>query len=290
MKRIALVTDSTTDLTRDMQAEFGVHAVKLKVVFGEKTFLDGELSGVEFFLHLLQFHGTPGTPPPEEEDFAAVYKGLLDNHDEIISIHLSEAMSSTITMAREARKKLGASDRIHLVDSGSVSVGTALQVAEAARGIRNGLEVQEILAGLKDARANTETMYTLDTLTFLRRNRRVSLLKGMIASFLNLKPLIRINAQGVFESAGGVRDQDLALKTLVKLFRDKAAGRRVLALAVAHGSAREPALRLKKSLENAFRPEESFFTEVGPAVGVYTGPGVIGAAVRYAGSDKDRPV
>lgn len=282
MNRIALVTDSTSDLTKDMQAEFGAHIVRLKVVFGEQVYYDGDLSAVDFYFRLLQAQNPPSTPPPDPEDFVSLYNSLLEQHDEVISIHLSEGLSRTIAVAREARDIVGAANRIHIVDSGFVSVATAMQVAEAARGIRKGLDTREILATLKAARDNTETMMMLDTLTFLRRGRRIGRLKGMIASFLNVKPLVRINDEGVFEAAGRAKDQTQALETIVKYFQEKAAGRRVLSFAVAHGSAREPAQRLKKILEQTFDAEVSFFSEVGPAVGVHVGPGVFGAALRFA--------
>lgn len=281
MKNIALVTDSTTDLNESMQKEFDAHILRLKVDFGKQIFEDGDLSPVEFYLRLLREQETPSTIPPSIDDFTALYESLLDSHEEIISIHLSEALSKTIAIAREARVKLGAANRIHLVDSGSVSLGTALLVAEAAKEIRDGLETKDILKNLHGVQNNTETMFILDTLLFLRRGGRIGRLRGMVASFLNVKPILQVT-QGEFDAAGRARDLDQAMETLVNLFREKSQGRRVIGMGVVHGSARDAGMMLKRILENTFAVETNYFSEVGPVIGAHSGPGLVGAALRFA--------
>lgn len=104
----------------------------------------------------------------------------------------------------------------------------------------------------------------------------------MFSSFMNIKPIIRINQEGAFESVGRVKDQDQGMTEMIKLFRAQAAGRRVISSGVVHGSAREAGLRLKHALEYAFDVDVSFFSEVGPIVGANSGPGLIGAALRFA--------
>lgn len=281
MGSIALVTDSTTDLNESMQKEFKTHVLRLKVVFGTQVLNDGDLSPVEFYLRLLREQESPTTLPPDLEEFIALYESLLENHDEIISIHLSEALSKTIAVAREARVKLGATNRIHLVDSGSLSLGTALLVAEAAKEIRVGFETKDILKNLHGVQNTTETMLILDTLLFLRRGGRIGRLRGMVASFLNVKPIIQVT-EGEFEAAGKARDLDQAMETMVSLFREKSQGRRVISMGVVHGSARDAGMRLKRMLENTFAVETCYFSEVGPVIGVHSGPGLVGATLRFA--------
>lgn len=282
MAKIALVTDSSSDLTSEMQREFDANIIKLTVTIGDKTFQDGDLTSVEFFFRQLKSPDPPVTHPASLDEFISLYSRLLENHEEIISIHLSEALSKTLSIARQAREVLDAGKRIHLVNSSSVSMGTALLVAEAARAIRAGLSSQEILAELNQVQANTTVVLMLDTLTFLRRNGRLGGLQGMFSSFMNIKPIIRINQEGAFESVGRVKDQDQGMTEMIKLFRAQAAGRRVISSGVVHGSAREAGLRLKHALEYAFDVDVSFFSEVGPIVGANSGPGLIGAALRFA--------
>lgn len=281
MAKIALVTDSSSDLTEDMQEEFAANIIKQKVYFGEQDY-SKDCCTAQFFFRQLTCPESPTTQPAELGDFVSLYKALLKNHEEIISIHLSELLSKHLSLARQAREILGAEQRIHLVNSGSVSIGAALQVAEAARGIKEGQGTKDILDNLERARANTDTLLMLDTLNFLRRSGRNCLLKGFLASMINAKPIARVNPEGGFDSIGRARDHDQGIAFMVRCFREKAAGRQVVSSGIVHGAARDYAVKLKHALEYAFCVEVNFFLEVGPIVGAYSGPGMIGAALTFA--------
>lgn len=279
MKKIALVTDSTADLTPELVREWNIHVIPLKVIFQEKQFLDGELSPEEFYSRLAQATDLPKTSQPSPDDFATLYGHVLEKFDEVISIHISAGLSGTLNAAHVAKDKF--KDRIHLVDSRSISLGIGQLVLDAATSIKEGLDVQAILARIDRARERMETIFTLDTLEYLHKGGRIGKVQGLLGSLLNIKPIIRVNDQGVYVPVAKTRSREKALEGIIKSLERSANGRAVQMLAVAHGAAREAGILLKEELEKAFKIKASMFTQVGPVIGVHTGPGTVGASVVF---------
>lgn len=279
MKQIALVTDSTADLTPEMIQEADIHVMPLKVNFGEKEYLDGELTPEAFYLKLAAAEQLPTTSQPAPEDFINLYRKLLEEYDQIVSIHISSGLSGTYNAARLAAQSFA--DKIHLLDSRSISLGIGIQVMQAAKHIAAGLQPKEILKQLSRVQNNLETLFTLDTLKYLRKGGRIGRVSGTVGSLLNIKPIIRVNDEGIYVPAGKVRSREKALKALVDNFLQLAKGRKAKVLAVAHGAALEAGVSLRKGLEEALSVKCAVFCQVGPVIGVHTGPGTVGAAVLF---------
>ncbi|MDD4569602.1 MAG: DegV family protein [Tepidanaerobacteraceae bacterium] len=279
MNRIALVTDSTADLTEEIKNEYDIHVVPLKVRFKDQEYFDYEITSEEFYRRLAQESQLPITSQPSPEDFSNIYHELLKDHDEIISIHISSGLSGTLNAANLAKE--GLNGRIHIIDSKTISLGIGLMVAEAARNIREGLSALQVVDGLSKVRKNIETLFTLNTLEYLQKGGRIGKVQGIVGSLLNIKPVVRVGDDGIYHTYGKTRSQERALDSIVQAFRDLARGRKHIRLAVAHGAAQQAGLYLKEALENALQLKTSVFTQVGPVIGVHTGPGTIGAAVQF---------
>lgn len=279
MKRIALVTDSTADLTDEIKNKYNIHVVPLKVRFKEQEYCDNELTSEEFYEKLAQVKQLPVTSQPSPEDFSNMYRKLLKDHDEIISIHISSGLSGTINAANIAKEDLNG--RVHIIDSKTISLGIGLMVTEAARNISEGLSALQIVEGLSKVRKNIETLFTLNTLEYLQKGGRIGKVQGIVGSLLNIKPVVRVGDDGIYHTYKKARSQERALNSIVQAFKDLAQGRKHIRLAVAHGAAHQAGLYLKEALENALQLKASIFTQVGPVIGVHTGPGTIGAAVQF---------
>lgn len=279
MKKIALVTDSTADLTPEMIKTCNAHVVQLKVKFADGEYPANEITSDEFYARLQKEKALPKTSQPNPEDFISLYSKLLEDYQEIISIHLSSRLSGTLNAAQLAKEKLKAN--INIVDSKTISLGMGLMVMEAANHIRNGLESSQILDKIKDVRNNIETLFTINTLEYLHKGGRIGKVSSLLGSLLNIKPVVRVGDDGVYHAYGKACSQKKALKLIVKAFRDLANGRKPVKLVVAHGAAKQAGLCLKEALESAFELKASTFTQVGPVIGVHTGPGTVGAAIQY---------
>lgn len=280
MSKIALVTDSTADLTKEMQKELNLHVIPLKLRFEEDEFKDGEMTAVDFYTRLANCTTLPKTSQPSPDDFIRLYQRLLTDHDEILSIHLSSGLSGTLNSAYLAKEKL--KEKIHIVDSKNISLGTGLMVMEAAQLIREEWAIPQILEKLSAARKKIETLFTLNTLEYLHKGGRIGKVSGLLGSLLKIKPIVRVNEEGIYVPQGIARSQDRALHGIVNAFHGLAKGRKPSTIIVAHGAAEQAGLKLKDALENTFNLKISTFTQVGPVIGVHTGPGTVGAAIKFA--------
>ena len=279
MEKIALVTDSTADLNMDMQKTFKAHVIPLKIHFGQKEYFDGELGPDEFYQKLETALELPRSSQPSPGDFMALYDRLLKKFDTIISIHLASALSGTVNAARLAAETL--QKNIHVVDSKTISLGIGLMVGEAAHCINGGVPVANILERLQLVRKNVETIFTLNTLEYLHKGGRIGKVTSLLGSILNIKPIVRVNEEGVYIPVGKVRSQNRAVEQIVTQIESLAKGRIIKTLVVAHGAAPDAAYKLKIALENHFKQKVTFFTQVGAVIGVHTGPGTVGAAVKF---------
>lgn len=278
--RVALVTDTTADLPPHLLKEWDVRVLPLKISFGNQQFLDTELIPEEFYDRLAAGSELPTTSQPSPEDFIALYGKVLAENDELISIHISAGLSGTLNSANLAAEHFPG--RVHLVDSRSISLGIGQQVQVAAEGIREGLPVPTVLDRIAKLRENMETLFTLDTLEYLHKGGRIGLVKGLLGSLLKIKPIIRVNDQGIYVTAGIARSRESALAAIVTDLEQTAAGRKVKTLAVAHGAAPEAAAKLRAMIEDRFQVQTSLFAQVGPVIGVHTGPGTVGASLVFA--------
>lgn len=279
MKKIALVTDSTADLTKEVAKECDIHVIPLKVRFGEEEYLDGELSSEEFYQRLTEAETLPKTSQPTPEQFSRLYSKLLREYQEIISVHISSALSGTVNaafLAKEAFK-----EKVHVVDSKAISLGSGLVVLEAARNIKEGRDVSWILDNLKKVRENVETLFTLNTIEYLQKGGRIGKVHGFMGSLLKIKPIIRVGEDGVYHTYGKAHSQKRALDGVVQAFHDLAKGRKPIRMVVAHGSAQKAGLYLKEALEHKFQLPVTVFAQVGPVIGVHTGPGAVGGAILF---------
>jgi EDD domain protein, DegV family len=279
MKRIALVTDSTADITQEMKEECDIHIIPLKVRFGEAEYSDEELTSEEFYQYLRTEQELPKTSQPSPEEFGHLYSKLLEEYHEVISVHLSSALSGTFNAAYLAKEKF--KQKIHLVDSKTISLGMGLMMMEAAANIKEGRDTAWIQDNLTKARKNIETLFTLNTLEYLQKGGRIGKVQGFMGSLLNIKPIIRVGDDGIYHSYGKAHSQKRALDGIVQAFRDLTKGRRPIRLVIAHGSAEQVGLYLKELLENAFQLQATVFTHVGSVVGAHTGPGTVGAAIQF---------
>ncbi len=276
-QRIAIVTDSTSDIPPHQAQELGITVIPLTVNFGTQQYLDGvEISSEEFYPMLAASSSLPTTSQPSPAEFKAVYERLLEAHDSIISIHISSGLSGTISSALTAKELVGGD--IHVVDSESISLGIGLIVLEAVDMAQQGLTAAEIVAQLECVRSQTEVMFTLDTLEYLHKGGRIGKVSAIMGALLNIKPVVRV-VDGIYIPVGKVRRQEQALQEMTHQFQALAAGKTVKRIVVAHGAAPKAAEQLAAKLKQAFAMDPDMLLQVGPVIGVHTGPGTVGAAM-----------
>jgi DegV family protein with EDD domain len=196
------VTDSACDLPPVTLLDAGAMAVPHRVRFGEAEMLDGrELRPTDLYRRLAEGTAPPRTHPPDPDDFAAVYAALLDDADEVVSVHLSGDLSETLTHAREGAKRAAAGDRVRFVDSRAAGAAMAEQVLAAARAAAAGRSAAETAAAAERVRDATVTFLAPASLQALRARGRIGSLGRWWAELRGRLPVFELR-DGVIAPAG----------------------------------------------------------------------------------------
>jgi len=280
LHRVAIFTDSASDLDPAEAAASGVTVVPLIVNFGPDSFKAGsELSGPEFWERMTApdapFPTTAASAPGEfKEAYEAAFAA---GADAIVSIHVAGTLSGTIKSAQIARDMLP--DReIHVVDSLGASMAEGILCRMGVELAAEGRSAEEI-AGTLEARAPDMLMYVaLETLEYLKKGGRISGAQAAIGTLLSVKPIIMVK-HGVVETADRVRTRSKARERLMELILEHPIER----LSILHTQTpdveafREELLRRVPDLD----PANVTIELVGASVGPHLGPGCVGAAVMY---------
>ena len=275
---VKVVTDSTSDIPSELAAELGVAVVPATVIFGEESFKDGvEISREEFYRRLTTGKTTPTTTQPSVGDFLEVYKPLIEEGHEIVSVHVSGKLSGTVNSARLAAAELpGAA--VEIVDTELASAGTTLAAKAAAEAARDGADAASAAQEARAAAVNTEVKFTLDTLEYLRRGGRIGGAQALVGSILSMKPVLKLE-NGEVHTHEKVRSRGKAVARMKEIASEGAPYEEI---AMMHSSSEEEAAAMAAHL--AQLTDKAVLTvRIGASIGAHTGPGALGFALRRKG-------
>ena len=275
--RIAVVTDSTCDLPRELTNEHNIHIVPQVLIMGTETWREGVDIDPPAFYELLQTSSDfPASSQPSVPDFQEVFSRLAQDVDGIAAILVSDELSGTLNSARMAKESLP-DVPIEIVDTRSVSMQLGFIVLAAARAAAAGADLQTVADTARAMIGRSSVYFVVDTLEYLHRGGRIGAASRLFGTALNLKPLLAIK-EGIVQPVTKVRSRRKALATLVQLLDEELAGKEWIQMAVLHVAAPEEADRLAEQLVDRYYPAEMIHTECGPVVGTHAGPGTLGVA------------
>ncbi|MFQ5865788.1 MAG: DAK2 domain-containing protein [bacterium] len=276
--KIALVTDSSCDLTPEFVIRHNIQMVPVQVSFGHDQYIDKiTITPKEFYRILQESEYYPKTSQPRPGDFINTYNELWSQYETAISIHLSGALSGTLQAAQTASGF--AKDRtIRVIDSRNASVALGLIVAEAAKAIEEGCDLEEVVSRTEWAIEHVRLFVSIATVEYLIRGGRVSKSRGLLAKVLNLKPILCISSNGKAEVAAKSFGGKAAMKKTMQLVCQEAMGKRNLKFAVAHANAPETAHWYVRQIKKQFKVKDIMLVKVSPALGAHVGPGAAGVA------------
>lgn len=278
MTRVGIVCDSTCDLGPEWLADHEVRMVSLKVLFGTDSYLDWtDMSPDEFYVKLAASPVLPKTSQPSPADFARAYAKLAEEGcTEIVSIHLTSALSGTFESATLAA--VDAPVPIRIVDTKTVSMATALAVKAAIEARDAGGSASEVESAARKAAETSRLYFILNTLEYLVKGGRAGKASGLAASVLNIKPILTFTPEGTIEPFKKVKGLKKALAELATQVAADSAGSKVR-LSVLHASAPELADQMVSALNAAGVDYElDMIGSVGAVIGTYAGPGAVGLA------------
>jgi DegV family protein with EDD domain len=277
MRPVAVATDSTHYLPRSLADREGVHQVSLYVGWKDATRRELEMDGFDDFYERLRTDPVlPTTSQPSIGDFLEVWEPLIDDGREVVSIHLAGGISGTCEAARQAHALLaerGLGDRVEVIDAESACGGAGLLVLAACAAARAGADKDGVVQRVRDARKVLRIWFCLDTLEYLRRGGRIGKAQAWLGGTLRIKPILSLEYEIV--PVERVRTAGRAFERMVgyaQELHDSGADGWV----VQHIQAPEQAGRLIERGREIFGSDPVFASEVGPVIGTYTGPGLIG--------------
>ncbi|HEY2702609.1 MAG TPA: DegV family protein [Candidatus Dormibacteraeota bacterium] len=272
---VRLVCDSTADLS-DADRDAGrVIVVPLKVIFGEESLVDGvDIDAETFYERMRNSTRNPTTSQPAPAEFEAAFREAAAAGDSVVCTTLSAEMSGTHGAAVQAREAVPELD-VHVVDTRTVAIGHNAIVRAAAEAAAEGRSAAEIVELIRGIIARQRSIFTVDTLEYLRRGGRIGGARALLGSVLNIKPVLQV-ADGRIEPHDRVRTYQRALDRIASevVAATGETGRRarvVLGHADRLADCRGLADRVREHCEG--EPE---IIDIGPIVGCHAGPGTIG--------------
>ena len=272
MTKVAIVTDSTADLPPELTRSRPITVVPLTLNFEGRSLLDGvDIRPDEFYRRLPSVTTHPTTSQPSPGRFADAYASLLNDHDAVVSIHISRKLSGTYESARQAADMTDPK-RVRVVDSELVSMSLGLLTLAAASLSSSGSDAAAIEAKVLEMRPHIQTYFSVATLEFLRRGGRIGRASALLGSVLQVKPVLCIR-DGLVTPLERVRTFERALNRVVELTREVDRGHGVCVI-VGHAGAEADAEKIGRELDPV--AETLMIQPLGPVVGAHAGPGVVG--------------
>jgi DegV family protein with EDD domain len=278
VSRVAVVTDTTQYLPREVIARHGLHLVSLYVNWNGRTDREADLPDFDaFYDHMRSAAQLPSTSQPSVGDFLTVYEPLLEDGCDVLSIHLSGGISGTVGAAEQARDQLiergVARERITVIDSETACAGHGFMAIAAANAAKGGADLAGATQAAHQLRRSLKLWFAVDTLEFLRRGGRIGGAQAWIGSALKIKPILTIERE--ITPIERVRTAGRAFERLVDYLQERRdSGADVFF--IQHIQAPDVVERLaRRGAEIYGRPPE-FVSEIGPVIGAHVGPGLIG--------------
>ena len=287
-----IVTDSGTDLqiTEAQRRDWHIHTVPLVVTLEGKSYKEGiDLQPEQFYPLLASTEELPVTSQPSAGDFANLYTELALTDPEILSIHISSGLSGTANSAR-AGAALVPQAHVTVVDTLTLSAPSGWQVEAAARGAKAGWSLDRILAKLQQINAATDVIYTLKELKYLIHGGRISHMKGLIASVLQLKPMIGVEkVRGTYVNHGQAQSFTRAVRGLGEYVAKHVRPGTKLRAQVLHSFNPEGAKQLMEEVSARFKCDWQPTGFLSLVLGAHVGPSMVGVVFAPAEVFADLP-
>jgi DegV family protein with EDD domain len=279
VSRVAIVTDSASDLPPEIAAAAGITVVPLIVSFGSETFRPNvNLTTDEFWVRMTAHDAPfPTTAAASPGDFGQAYQAAFDaGADAVVCVTVSGDLSGTLKSATIAAASLP--DReVHVVDSRSASMGHGMLAQIGAEMAAAGASGAEIAAALEEAKTRLNLYVALDTLEYLKRGGRISGARAAMGTMLSIKPIITVT-DGVVEQAERVRTRAKARERCLELLTERPMERAtVLHTTNADIEGFHASFMARSGLDPAMVQVRT----VGASVGPHLGPGCVGAVAVY---------
>ncbi len=279
MAKVALVTDSTSYIPKEVRAKYPITVVPQVVIWEGQTYEDDvTITPEQFYTRLRTAKVMPSTSQASVINMQNAFSSLIEQGYEVLGIFLSAKLSGTFQSAVLGREQLtSGKEKVDYIDSETTAMAMGFMVLSVARAAMDGASLADCKALAEKARSHVGVYLTVDTLEFLHRGGRIGGAQRFLGTALNLKPILTVE-DGRVEPVERVRTRGKALDRLVEIVAEKCAGKSPVHMATLHADSEADAKSMLDKITPLVNPVESVFAAVSPAVGANTGPGTVGLA------------
>ncbi|MDF2868586.1 MAG: degV family protein [Anaerocolumna sp.] len=273
---IKILTDSTSDISKELAKELDVTLVPLRVIFENEDYLDGvDITIDQFYERLVKAKVLPTTSQPTPEQFLPYYEAARDNNDTLIVITISSKLSGTYQSAQIAKDIVDYTG-IHIIDSETVTLGLQLLVREALALRNRGLSGDDIAKELEAVKKNIRLLALVESLEYLKKGGRLSSVSAFAGGLLNIKPIIEVK-DGLVGVAGKARGLTGAYKKLAELITSNEIdlNREVC---IGYSAGKDTMNGFLDHSKNDLGIQDFIESPIGSVVGTHAGPGACGIA------------
>ena len=276
-EKIAIMTDSTSDIPQEIVEQYDIQVVPLRILYKDEEYRDQvEISSEEVYSRLVD--EIPSTSLPSPSDVLALFERLKEEgFTHVLAIHISSGLSGTGQLIENLAQQV--EDLVvKVIDSKNISMGLGYTVIEAARKLSQNVGFDALCSHVQDTLGKMKVYFVLETLEYLKKGGRIGKVAGTLGQILNLKPIITVNEDGVYTTHAKVRGRKQSVERLLDVAKQHLS-KPMNNVAVCHGAALEEAQALKERIKNYGNIGELLMCHVSPVIGVHTGPGTLGFVV-----------
>jgi DegV family protein with EDD domain len=276
---IAIVTDSTCDLPRELIDQYQIQVVPLHIIAGENEYLDKlTIDSEEFFDLADRSPQFPTSSQPSIGLFTRIFSYLSTYYDSIIAIHVGGGISGTVSTGAQAAKSLDGAKQISVIDSRHISGSLGLIVLRAAEAVAAGKSHDEVVSEVESYIRKAQLLVSVHTLEYFVKGGRIKPMAGALGKLLNLKPIISVDAEGNPIRFGKAFSERRNVAKIVRMVARRHAESPLRCYAVVHGHDLEAGKYLAAKLEKELGFPPLFIEEIAPVLALHAGRGTTAVA------------
>lgn len=277
MKKVAIVTDSSTYLPQDLVDDLGLHVVPLTLHWDDKSYRDGiDIQAEEFYEKLSKTNSIPTTSQTPVNVFDQLFEKLLAEDYAVFALLISSGISGTVKSAMQSKTNFPDAP-LEVMDSQLVSMALGFLVLRVARAAKDGASLEECVALANETYPKIGVYFTVDTLKYLAKGGRINTASRLLGAALDIKPIMEIR-EGKIELVESVRSRRKSMQRMLEMVDRDISGREPVRISTFHAAAEDDCDRLMQEAMARFYPIETISTYVSPVIGSHTGPGTLSIA------------
>ena len=278
--KTAVVTDSACDLSDEQLKQYNIRMIPLRIICQNAEYRD-RVDLKQDQIYDIMDNELPKTSLPLPEDIHAVYNDLIaEGYTDVIHVCISSGLSGTWNMVRIMAEDY--QDRLHIrvIDSKTLSTGLGFMALTAAKALEEGADPETAVQATMKVRSTQLGMFVIKTLEYLRKGGRIGLVEGVMGNLLQIKPIVYVNDDGIYETLAKARGYKSAVEMMIQE-AVKRFGKTKINLSVVHGHSQEEAQNLLERLKHVLNTASSLVAPVSPVLAIHTGRGLLGI-IAYA--------